>query len=144
MSDITYLRTRGGWVYLTVVLALFDRKIIGWALSDGMDAAHTAVAALRMAVTNRVPQDGLLCHCDRGVPYCAPLFRELLHERWQTVRQSMSRKGNWWDNACAESCFNPLKREWETLDGRHAAAEVRQSVLGTFKCDRQNMIFQTV
>ena len=128
VSDITYLRTRGGWVYLTVVLDLYDRKVIGWALSDGMDAAHTVVVALRMAVNNRTPQDGLIFHSDRGVQYCAQLFRDVLRERCPTVRQSMSRKGNCWDNACAESFFKTLKRELETLDGRHSEAEVRQSV----------------
>jgi len=128
VSDITYLRTCGGWVYLTVVLDLYDRKVIGWALSDGMDTTHTTAAALRMALNNRAPQDGLIFHSDRGVQYCTQLFRDLLHERCPTVRQSMSRKGDCWDNACAESFFKTLKRELETLDGRHSAAEVRQSV----------------
>jgi len=128
VSDITYLRTAGGWVYLTVVLDLFDRKIIGWALSGDMDTAHTSAAALRMAAHNRAPQNGLIFHSDRGVQYCAQSFRDLLRERCPAVRQSMSRKGNCWDNACAESFFKTLKRELETLDGRHSAAEVRQSV----------------
>ena len=128
VSDITYLRTRGGWVYLTVVLDLFDRKIIGWALSNGMETEHTTIPALEMAVRNRTPQDGLIFHSDRGVQYCAQGFRDNLRERCPTVRQSMSRKGNCWDNACAESFFKTLKWELETLEGRHSAAEVRQSV----------------
>jgi transposase InsO family protein len=128
VSDITYLRTNDGWVYLTVVLDLFDRKVIGWALSADMEAVHTTVAALEMAVNNRTAQDGLVFHSDRGVQYCAKVFRDTLRERCATVRQSMSRKGNCWDNACAESFFKTLKAELETLDGRHAAAEVRQAV----------------
>ena len=128
VSDVTYLRTQGGWVYLTVVLDLFDRKVIGWALSSGMEAFHTTVAALNMAVNNRPPQDGLLFHSDRGVQYCAENFRDALKKCCPTVRQSMSRKGNVWDNACMESFFKTLKAELETLDGKHSAAEVRQSV----------------
>jgi transposase InsO family protein len=128
VSDITYLRTQGGWVYLTVVLDLFDRKIIGWALSADMEALHTSVAAVAMAFKNRPAHEGLLFHSDRGVQYCAKSFRETLRELCPTVRQSMSRKGNCWDNACAESFFKTLKAELETLDGKHSAAEVRQAV----------------
>jgi len=128
VSDITYLRTANGWVYLTIVLDLFDRKIVGWALSLGMEASETAVAAFEMAVKNRSPQGGLIFHSDRGVQYCAQSFRDVLRESCPTVRQSMSRKGNCWDNACAESFFKTLKGELETLDGRHSEAEVRQSV----------------
>jgi putative transposase len=128
VSDITYLRTINGWVYLTIVLDLFDRKIIGWALSLGMEASETAIAAFEMAVKNRSPQGGLIFHSDRGVQYCAQSFRDALRESCPAVRQSMSRKGNCWDNACAESFFKTLKRELETLDGSHSEAEVRQSV----------------
>ena len=128
VSDITYLRTCNGWVYLTAVLDLFDRKVVGWALSAGLDASDTAVAALEMAVGNRAPADGLIFHSDRGAQYCARSFRGVLSARCPSVRQSMSRKGNCWDNACAESFFKTLKRELETLDGRRSEAEVRQSV----------------
>jgi transposase InsO family protein len=120
VSDLTYLRTSGGWVYLTTVLDLFDRKIIGWALSSDMEAAHTAVPAWDMAVNNRSPANGLIFHSDRGVQYCAQSFRDLVRERCPGVRQSMSRKGNCWDNACAESFFKTLKRELATLDGKHS------------------------
>jgi transposase InsO family protein len=128
VSDITYLRTLNGWIYLTVVLDLYDRKITGWSLSDGMEAANTSIGAFEMAVKNRAPRQGLIFHSDRGVQYCAQSFRDALREHCPTVRQSMSRKGNCWDNACAESFFKTLKRELETLDGKHSAAEVRQSV----------------
>ena len=128
VSDITYLRTLGGWVYLTIVLDLFDRKIIGWAFSERLDTANTTISALNMAVKNRTPKDNIIFHSDRGVQYCASSFCDTLRELCPTVCQSMSRKGNCWDNACAESFFKTLKGELETLDGKHSAAEVRQSV----------------
>ena len=128
VSDITYLRTTDGWIYLTAVLDLFDRKVIGWALSDNMESANTTVAALKMAVKNRAPKDGLIFHSDRGVQYCAQAFRDALRETGNNIRQSMSAKGNCWDNACAESFFKTLKCELDTLEGKHSQAEVRQSV----------------
>jgi len=128
VSDITYLRFLGGWVYLTIVLDLFDRKIIGWALSTGLEAAVTTIPAFEMAVKNRPPEEGLIFHSDRGVQYCAYLFRTILKKRCPTVCQSMSRKGNCWDNACAESFFKTLKVEEEVLDGKHSEVEVRQAV----------------
>jgi transposase InsO family protein len=128
VSDITYLRTSGGWVYLTVVLDLYDRKIIGWALSGDLETFHTTIPAMDMAFANRKAQEDLIFHSDRGVQYCAKAFRDRLWEQRPQARQSMSRKGNCWDNACAESFFKTLKRELETLDGKHPAAEVRQSV----------------
>jgi transposase InsO family protein len=128
VSDITYLRTTGGWVYLTMVLDLYDRKVIGWALSADMETVHTTVPALEMVFANWKAQEGLLFRSDRGVQYCAKSFLDRLEELCQSVRQSMSRKGNCWDNACAETFFKTLKRELETLDGKHTAGEVRQSV----------------
>jgi transposase InsO family protein len=86
---ITYLRTASGWVYLTVVLDLFDRKVIGWTLNADMEAVHTTIPALEMAAGNRVPQTGLIFHSDRGVQYCAKSFREKLRGRCPSVRQSM-------------------------------------------------------
>jgi transposase InsO family protein len=128
VSDITYLRTVAGWVYLTVVLDLYDRKVIGWALSADTETVHTTIPALEMAFANREAREGLLFHSDRGAQYCAKAFRGRLGELCPSVRQSMSRKGNCWDNACAESFFKTLKRELETLGGKHSAGEVRQSV----------------
>jgi len=128
VSDITYLRTASGWVYFTVVLDLCDRKVVGWALSADLDASHTSVAAFEMAVKNRTPESNLLFHSDRGVQYCAVAFRDVMRKYCPMVRQSMSRKGNCYDNACAESFFKTLKTELETLNGKFSAAEVRQSV----------------
>jgi transposase InsO family protein len=118
----------GGWVFLIVVLDLYDRKIIGWSFSDTLETVHTTIPAVKMAFANRKAQGGLIFHSDRGVQYCAKPFREILGERCPTVRQSMSRKGNCWNNACAESLFKTLKRELETVDGNYSAGEVRQSV----------------
>jgi transposase InsO family protein len=127
-SDITYLRTTAGWQYLTVILDLYDRKIIGWAFSGRMEAEATVVKALEMAYGNRKPRPDLLFHSDRGVQYCSAMFRETVKRHCPRVRQSMSRKGNCWDNACAESFFKTLKRELETLDGKQTAVAVRTSV----------------
>ena len=128
VSDITYLRTVNGWIYLTVVLDLFDRKVIGWALSGNLEACSTTIPALKMAVKNRIPESGLIFHSDRGVQYCAYSFKDVMRNIIPSVRQSMSRKGNCWDNACAESFFKTLKSEEEKLSGKYSSAEVRQAV----------------
>jgi len=128
VSDITYLRTSDGWIYYTVVIDLFDRKAIGWAISENLDAFNTSIPAFEMAVKNRTPQKDLIFHTDRGVQYCAQSFRDVIRNHCQGVRQSMSRKGNCWDNACAESFFKTLKAEEEKLNGKHSANDVRQAV----------------
>ena len=104
VSDITYLRTGSGWLYLTVVIDLWDRKVIGWDIAADMRAENIC-AALKMAILNRPPRRGMIFHSDRGVQYCSEEFRTLLKQCCPSVRQSMSRKGNCWDNACAESFF---------------------------------------
>jgi putative transposase len=112
VSDITYIATGEGWLYLTTVIDLFDRKVIGWALSDTMKAGQTTVAAFKMAAKNR-PIDSffpLIFHSDRGVQYACEEFTALLGSHKNIVR-SMSRKGNCWDNAVAESFFKTLKTE---------------------------------
>ena len=128
VSDITYLRTLNGWIYLTVVLDLFDRKVIGWALSDNLEACSTIIPAFEMAVKNRQPESGLIFHSDRGIQYCAYSFRDGMRNYCPGVRQSMSRKGNCWDNACAESFFKTLKTEEEKLNGKYSGSDVRQAV----------------
>lgn len=101
MSDITYVPTGEGWLYLTTVLDLADRKVIGWALSDSLKAVDTSVAVLRMALKNRRIEGRLLFHSDRGVQYACTEFQNQL--KGLPVVLSMSRKGNCWDNAVAES-----------------------------------------
>ena len=110
VSDITYIRTMKGWLYLTIVLDLFDRKVIGWSLSHDMTAENTSIAAWRMAVKNRRPSKNLIFHSDRGVQYACHAFANLLRSYIGVVR-SMSRKGNCWDNAVAESFFKTIKVE---------------------------------
>jgi putative transposase len=109
VSDLTYIKTQQGWLYLTAVLDLADRKVVGWALSETMEAQVTSVAAWRMAVGNRPITKSLLFHSDRGVQYACREFRSQL--KGKPVLQSMSRKGNCWDNAVAESFFKTLKTE---------------------------------
>lgn len=102
VSDITYIRTLTGWLYLTMVLDLADRKIIGWALSKTMKAKETTIAAFKMAIKNRPVIQPLIFHSDRGIQYACDEFRQELRA-YPLIRQSMSRRANCWDNAVAES-----------------------------------------
>ena len=110
VSDITYIRTRQGWLYLTTVIDLGDRKIIGWALSVTMKAIDTVIPAFKMAQKTRPITQELIFHSDRGIQYACNEFRCLLEKNPLIIR-SMSRKGNCWDNAVAESFFKSLKTE---------------------------------
>lgn len=110
VSDITYLRTADGWTYLTTIMDLADRQIIGWAFSRGLDARQTSVPAWEMARKRRPIQQPLLFHSDRGVQYACEAFTQCLVPS-PAVRQSMSRRGNCWDNAPAESFFKTVKAE---------------------------------
>lgn len=109
LSDITYIQTKEGFLYLTTVIDLYDRKIIGWSLSGGMSTEKTSLAAWKMAVKNRKVGQGLVFHSDRGVQYASKKFTKTI-ESYGVIR-SMSRKGNCWDNAVAESFFKSLKTE---------------------------------
>jgi transposase InsO family protein len=110
VSDITYIRTMKGWLYLTIVMDLWDRKVIGWSQSNDMSAESTSIAAWKMAVRNRSITDQLIFHSDRGIQYACKDFTNLLGS-YSNVERSMSRKGNCWDNAVAESFFKTLKVE---------------------------------
>ena len=125
VSDITYLRTIFGWLYLTVVIDLWDRKVIGWSMGKELITEYVC-RALEMAVKNRTPREGLIFHSDRGVQYCSEDFRAMLNRLCPSVRQSMSGKGNCWDNACAESFFKTLKVELDILEGNHNFKEVQR------------------
>ena len=109
VSDITYIPTKQGWLYLTIIMDLFDRKIIGWALSTQMTTNETVLAAWKMAIVNRPITEPLIFHSDRGVQYASHTFKDKLSQ--YSVTQSMSRKGNCWDNAVAENYFKILKSE---------------------------------
>ena len=107
-SDITYLWTDEGWLYLAIVLDLFNREVIGWALKPRM-TADLVTDALTMAWFRRRPKPGILHHSDRGSQYASYAFQDKLKEYGMTC--SMSRKGNCWDNAPTESWFNSFKNE---------------------------------
>ena len=108
VSDITYLATRTGWLYLTVIIDLFSRLVVGWALSSSL-SHEMVVAALKRAIRRRRPGKGLIFHSDRGVQYACADFRKELAEHG--FIQSMSRKADCWDNAVAESFFGIMKTE---------------------------------
>jgi transposase InsO family protein len=110
VSDITYVHTDQGWLYLTIIMDLADRKIIGWALSNSLKANETVIPAWRMAVNSRPITDQLIFHSDRGIQYACDEFIRLL-KTYKNVKQSMSRKGDCWDNAVAESFFKTIKTE---------------------------------
>jgi putative transposase len=108
VSDISYLATAEGWLYLCVVIDLYSRKVVGWSMDRRMKAS-LVVRAFMMACMVRNPQKGLIFHSDRGSQYCSGVFRRRLERNG--VRQSMSGKGDCWDNAPAESFFKTLKNE---------------------------------
>ncbi|MDR6761829.1 transposase InsO family protein [Flavobacterium sp. 2755] len=110
VSDITYIATIKGFLYLTIVLDLFDRKIVGWSLSDRMSIKETTLPAWQMAVQNRAITKDLIFHSDRGVQYANKMFTKTL-DSYKFVRRSMSRKQNHNDNAVSESFFANFKRE---------------------------------
>lgn len=122
VSDITYIRTGAGWLYLAVVLDLFSRRVVGWAMAPTMPA-ELVCAALRMAVQQRRPPAGLIVHSDRGSQYASDQYQALLAEHGFVC--SMSRKGNCWDNAVAERFFLNLKMEraWQRNYANHAEAK---------------------
>jgi len=108
VSDITYVATAEGWLYLAVVLDLCSRRVVGWSMGTRLDV-QLVLRAFMMAVMRRRPPRGLIFHSDRGSQYASQAFRKTLGH-WG-MQQSMSRKGDCWDNACAESFFNTLKVE---------------------------------
>jgi len=109
VSDITYLPSSEGWLYLSTIMDLADRQIIGWALADSMAAEATTIPAWDQACSRRTPGGELLFHSDQGSQYACSDFTNKLEDA--KVTQSMSRRGNCWDNAPAESFFKTLKAE---------------------------------
>lgn len=130
VSDITYLQTNKGFLYLTIIMDLYDRKIIGWSLSTRLLTVQTTLAAWEMAVANRPFPEGLLFHSDRGVQYANKAFSKVLTD-YHCI-QSMSRKGNSLDNAVAESFFNSLKREILTPQGKLPSQELMREEVFEF------------
>lgn len=121
VSDMTYIRTRAGWLYVAIVLDLYSRKVVGWAMAAEMPA-RLVCDALRMAIFSRRPGTGLIVHSDRGCQYASAQYATLLKKHGLVA--SMSRKGNCWDNAVMERFFLNLKMErvWQRDYANHAQA----------------------
>ncbi len=124
VSDITYVWTNEGWLYLSAILDLCSRAVVGWSMRQTMETSLT-LSALQMAVARRRPPPGVLHHSDRGVQYASADYRSMLEQHGMEC--SMSRKGDCWDNAVAESFFSTIKREliddsrWRTREEARAA-----------------------
>lgn len=107
-TDLTYVWTKQGWLYLAVLLDLYSRRVVGWAMSERLDE-DLALRAPHMALARRKPSPGLIHHSDRGSQYCGRRYLALLQAHG--VQRSMSRKGDCFDNSCSESFFGTLKQE---------------------------------
>lgn len=125
VTDITYIWTREGWAYAAVILDLFSRSVVGWAIDSTLETS-LVLRALDAAILRRRPTAGLLHHSDRGCQYTSFDYRSRLAELGVTV--SMSRKGNCWDNAVAESFFATLKKELIHRRSWSTRAEVRSAL----------------
>lgn len=125
VTDITYLPTTEGWLYLATVMDLFSRKIVGWALHERLHTPLT-LDALNMAWQRRQPGAGLLHHSDRGSQYTSEVYRQAL-ERLKAI-QSLSNKGECWDHAVQESFFSTLKVELDLRQARSTRAQTRSEV----------------
>jgi transposase InsO family protein len=131
-GDITYLYTSEGWLYLAVIVDLYSRAVIGWSMNSRMTAGLVC-DALTMAMFRRGFPKNVIVHSDRGSQYCAKDYRDLIAKH--KFKQSMSRKGNCWDNACVESFFHSLKVEalkYEPIKDRES---MRQSVFEYIEVD---------
>ena len=137
VADITYIRTRSGWLYLAVVLDLFSRKIVGWSMAPNM-SAELVCSAMQLAVVQRQPLPGLIAHSDRGSQYASASYRALLARN--EMQQSMSRKGNCWDNSVMERFFLSLKMErvWRRDYANHAEAirDITEYIVGFYNNER--------
>jgi putative transposase len=141
VSDITYIQTIKGFMYLTIIMDLFDRKIIGWNLSSKMSTKETTLPALEMAVKNRKITKELIFHSDKGVQYANKVFTNTL-DSLKYVKRSMSRKGNHNDNAVAESFFTSFKAELLTgnklLTRKQMSAEVHDYIENWYNKKRRH------
>ncbi len=137
VADITYIRTRSGWVYLAAVMDLFSRKIIGWSMAPHM-RAELVCSAMQLAIAQRQPAPGLIAHAGRGSQYAGADYQDLL--RRHGMRCSMSRKGNCWDNAAMERFFLNLKTErtWRKDYANHGEAirDVTDYIVKFYNHDR--------
>lgn len=136
-GDVTFLPTSEGWLYLAVLLDLYSRRVVGWAMSERNDEALT-LSALQMAIDQRQPEPGLVHHSDRGTTYASGTYQDVLAKHRMVC--SMSRKGNCWDNAVVESFFSTLDIECargEVFSSRAVARrEVTNYILGFYNPTR--------
>lgn len=136
VSDITYIKASFRWLYMTVIIDLFDRGVVGWSLSTSLATKHTSIKALEMALANRQIKNNssLIFHSDRGIQYACKEFVNEINKQGSIIR-SMSRKGNCWDNAVSESFFKTLKVELIYRNHYHTKEEAEASIseyIGTF------------
>ena len=125
-GDVTYIWTGCEWAYLAIVMDLFSRKPIGWALSGSPDS-HLTISALQMAYESRGRPTGVMFHSDQGCHYTSLKFRQTL---WRCqIIQSMSRRGNCWDNAPMERFFRSLKTEWVPKHGYQSFTSAKHSIV---------------
>ncbi len=137
VGDVTYVWTGNRWAYLAVVIDLFVRKPVGWAMSFSPDTQLTS-KALSMAYAMRGNPKGLMFHSDQGSHYTSKKYRQLL---WRfKIKQSLSRRGNCWDNAPMERFFRSLKTEWVPTVGYRnvdeAISEITQYIIGYYSNSR--------
>lgn len=133
-GDITYVWSQNRWTYLAVVLDLYTRRIVGWDLSERPDA-KLVVKALTMAYQLRGEPSGIMFHSDQGSQYASKLFRQYL---WRyRIKQSMSRRGNCWDNAPMERVFRSYKSEWMPEEGYRTFAAAKKDI-GHYLMDYYN------
>lgn len=125
VTDITYLKVGKRWHYLTVFIDLFSRIVVGWDLSDSLER-HSVIRALQKSIMRRRPGHGLMIHSDRGVQYASADFRRILQK--EGLVQSMSRKGDCWDNAVAESFFHSIKTQLIHHCSFQNVAEAEQAI----------------
>ena len=125
VSDITYIRTQEGWLYLSIILDLFSRRIVGWGMGERINQ-DLVLRALDQALSSRRPLAGMVFHSDRGVQYAGSEVRDYLKEHG--LVQSMSSKGNCYDNAVAESFFHTLKTEEVYFSRYQSRSEARKSL----------------
>jgi transposase InsO family protein len=139
VGDITYVPTRQGWLYLAVLMDLYSRRVVGWAMDDQL-TTRLPLSALEMALQQRPISGRLLHHSDRGSPYTAAPYQQRL-TAWG-IQRSMSRPGNCWDNAVVESFFATLKTEWlrsrQHLTRHQARTEIFEYVEGFYNRARRH------
>ena len=131
LGDVTFIATRRGWLYLAVLLDLYSRKVIGWSMSDRIDKS-LALNALEMALLRRKPDAQVLHHTDRGTIYASDEYLAKLAAH--NLRSSMSRKGNCYDNAVAESFFSTLKNELVSGNVFESREQARKEIFDYIEC----------